>query len=111
MTQHGVDRSLGTDYFDPKAVERRYATNTAEMDLERYLNGFDVEILRRIEAVMYSGRTGGAPAIDERDALRVNNPTKEDVIRTIIEKRVAFDAYFDRGVARAKAEGIDLDTF
>lgn len=70
----------------------------------------DEETVRSIEAVMYSGRNGSL-AVDERNYLRLNNPSKEDVVRTIMEKRVSFDPYFDQGLDRAKADGIDLDTF
>src|ERR1039457_612972 len=91
--QHGIDRTLGVDYFDEKFVARRYAMNAAKVEMEEYLNTLDTETLRRIEAVMYSGRSGGAAAVDQRDDLRVNTPTKEDVVRTIIEKRMNFDPY------------------
>jgi hypothetical protein len=108
--RHGIDRTLGVDVFDSKAIERRYATNDGEVRLEEYLNSFDLETLRRIQAVMYSGRDG-VPAVDEREVLRETTGTKEDVVRTIMEKRVSFNPYFDRGLDRAKADGIDLDTF
>jgi len=108
--RHGIDPKLGMDYFDPKSIARRQETNAGDVKLAEYLNGLDVETLRRIEALMYSGRNG-TPAIAERDDLRKNQPTMDDVVRTIMEKRVSFDAYFDRGLDRAKADGIDLDTF
>jgi hypothetical protein len=109
--RHGIDPKLGMDYFDPKSVARRQETNAAKVEMEKYLNTSDTETLRRVEAVMYSGRSGGAAAVDERDVLRENNPRKEDVVRTIIEKRMNFDVYFDRGLDRAKADGIDVDSF
>jgi hypothetical protein len=109
--QHGIDRTLGVDIYDEKFVARRYATNIAEDEMEEYLNTLDIEVLRRIQAVMYSGRQGAAAAVDERDVLRANSPTTEDVVRTIMEKRMNFDVYFDRGLERAEAEGVDLDTF
>ena len=108
--RHGIDPKLGMNYFDPKSIARRQETNSEDVKLAQYLNGFDIETLRRIEALMYSGRNG-TPTIDERDDLRKTHPTKDDVVRTIMEKRVSFDAYFDRGLDRAKADGIDLDTF
>src|ERR1017187_7784361 len=72
--RHGIDPKLGMDYFDPKWVTRRQETNAAKVEMEKYLNALDTETLRRIEAVMYSGRSGGAAAVDVRDVLRVNNP-------------------------------------
>jgi hypothetical protein len=59
---------------------------------------------------MYSGRDDGS-AIELREQLADSHSSKEDVVRTIMEKRVSFDPYFDRGLDRAKADGIDLDTF
>ena len=109
--QYGIDRTLGVEISDLKARERRYATNTAADQMEEYLDGFDIEILRRVQAVMYSGRQGADAAVDERDTLRTTCSTKEEVVRTIIEKRASFDPYFDRGLNRAKKDGIDLDTF
>ena len=109
--QYGIDRTLGVEISDPKARERRYATNSAAEQMEEYLNTLDIEVLRRVQAVMYSGRQGADAAIDERDTLRTTCSTKEDVVRTIIEKRVSFDPYFDRGLDRAMEDGIDLDSF
>lgn len=82
----------------------------AALTLEKFLAGLGVEDLRRIEALMYSGRGDGS-ASDLRQQLAENRSSKEDVVRTIMEKRASFDPYFDRGLDRAKADGIDLDTF
>jgi hypothetical protein len=70
----------------------------------------DLNTLRRIEALMYSGR-GDGTAIELRQQLAESHPLKEDVVRTIMEKRVSFDPYFDRGLDRAREDGLDLDTF
>lgn len=82
----------------------------AEDFLRKLLDGLDLETLRRVEAVMYSGRGDGSP-VEVRPVLAVNHPTKDDVVRTIIEKLPNLDDYLERGLDRAKAEGIDLDTF
>jgi hypothetical protein len=102
--------TLGWRYGGPKTVVRRQATNSAEVELEDYLNTLDIGALRRIEAVMYSGRGDGS-AVELLDQLAVSHPSKEDVVRTIMEKRVSFDPYFDRGLDQAKVDGLDLDTF
>jgi hypothetical protein len=107
---HGINRDLGIRYGDPKTQARIRDTNEAEVELEEFLNGFGLETLRRIEALMYSGRGDGS-AVELRGQLALNHETKEDIVRTILEKRVSFDAYFDRGIDRAKADGLDLDTF
>jgi hypothetical protein len=107
---HGINRDLGIRYGDPKEIARRQAINAAEVELEEYLDSLDTDTLRRTEALMYSGR-GDGPAVELRDQLSTNRHTKEDVVRTIMEKRVSFDPYFDRGLDLAKADGIDLDTF
>ena len=106
---YGIGR-LGLDYFDPKTRGRLQAVNAADVELDKLLNSLELDTLRRIEAVMYSGRGDGL-AVELRSQLADSHPSKEDVVRTIIEKRVCFDPYFDRGIDRAKADGLDLDTF
>jgi hypothetical protein len=107
---HGIDQTLGIRYDDPKAIARRLTTNSAEVELEEFLSALDMETLRRVEALMYSG-SGDGSAIELREQLADSHSSKEDVVRTIMEKRVSFDPYFDWGLDRAKADGIDLDTF
>ena len=107
---HGVSRDLGIDYFNGNWRTRARDANLAALTLETFLAGLGVEDLRRIEALMYSGRGDGS-ASDLRQQLAENRSSKEEVVRTIMEKRVSFDPYFDRGLDRAKADGIDLDTF
>jgi hypothetical protein len=107
---HCINRDLGIRHGDPKEIARRQAINAAEVELEEYLDSLDLDTLRRIEALMYSGRGDGS-AVELRQQLAKSHPSKEDVVRTIMEKRVSFDPYFDRGLNRAKADGIDLDSF
>ena len=85
-------------------------TAQAETFLRELLDGLDLDTLRRVEAVMYSGRGDGSPAA-LRPELTENHPTKDDVVRTIIEKLSNIDVYLERGLDLANAEGIDLDTF
>ena len=82
----------------------------AETFLRNLLDGLDLDTLRRLEAVIYSGRGDGSP-VELRPVLAVNHPTKDDVVRTIIEKLPNLYDYLERGLDRANAEGIDLDTF
>lgn len=85
-------------------------TAQAEAFLRELLDGLDLDTLRRVEAVMYSGRGDGSP-VELPPELAENHPTKDDVVRTIIEKLPNLDDYLERGLDRANAEGIDLDTF
>jgi hypothetical protein len=87
---HGINRDLGIRHGDPKEIARRQAINAAEVELEEYLDSLDTDTVRRIEALMYSGR-GDGPAVELRDQLSTNRHTKEDIVRTIMEKRVSFD--------------------
>jgi hypothetical protein len=88
------------------------ANETTEADtfIRELLEGVDLETLRRVEALMYSGRGDGS-AVELRSLITQNHPTKEDVVRAITEKRSNLDLYFERGIDLAKAEGINLDTF
>jgi len=85
-------------------------TAQAETFLRELLDGLDLDTLRRVEAVMYSGRGDGSP-VALRPELIENHPTKDDVVRTIIEKLPNIDVYLEKGLDLASAEGIDLDTF
>ncbi len=85
-------------------------TAQAEAFLRELLDGLDLDTLRRVEAVMYSGRGDGSP-VALRPELTENHPTKDDVIEAIIEKLSNLDDYLERGLDIAKAEGINLDTF
>jgi hypothetical protein len=82
----------------------------AETLLREVLDRLDTESLRRVEAVMYSGR-GDDSAVELLPVLAENHATRDDVIRTIIEMLPNLDQYLERGLDRAKAEGIDVDTF
>ena len=73
------------------------------------MNSIDFDNLRRIEAIMYSGRPNQESARDEK--LNLPAQSKEDVVRTIVEKCRNLDVYFDRGLDRARSEGLDLDSF
>lgn len=78
--------------------------------IRNLLDSLNLATLRRIEAVMYSGRGDGS-AVELRRVLTRNHPTKQDVIRAITEKQSNFSDYFERGIGRAKADGINLDSF
>ena len=97
-------------YSSPRNSGGQQRTAQAETFLRELLDGLDLDTLRRVEAVMYSGRGDGSP-VALRPELAENHPTKDDVVRTIIEKLPNLDDYLERGLDRAKAEGIDLDTF
>jgi hypothetical protein len=77
--------------------------------LEKLLNCVNLETLRRIEALMYSGR-GDGTAVELRRQLASNHESKEDDVRTSLEKRMNLDTCFDRGPDRAKTDGLNLDS-
>ena len=107
---HGINPDIGIRHGDPKAQARAHAKNEAEDQMEKYLDAIDLETLRRVQAIMYSGREN-QPAVEIRQELASNTEAKDGVVRTIIEKRGSLDLYFDRGLDQAKAAGIDLDSF
>ncbi len=106
---HGIDREFGMK-LNEKTLARIGDVNVGERVLERFLDSLDMDTLRRIEALMYSGRDDqSAPALKRE--LKLPHETKEDVVRTIIEKQMNLDVYLDRGLDRARRDGIDLDSF
>ena len=108
--RHGIDRRLGIRHGDPKVRARDEVENRAETEIKAVLDGLDLDTLHRIEALMYSGRGDGS-AVELRRQIAADRQSREDAVRTLLEKRASFDMYFDRGLTGAKADGIDLDTF
>lgn len=106
---HGIDRELGVT-LDEKTMARFGDLNVGLHALERFLNLLDMDTLRRIEALMYSGRDNES-AVGLKRELKLPHETKGDVVRTIMEKQMNLDVYLDRGLDRARRDGIDLDSF
>ena len=107
---HGMDRELGFVMFDEKTMARYRDVNVGLHALTQFLNSLELETLRRIEAIMYSGRDN-EPATTLKEQLKLPHETKKDVVRTITEKRMNLDVYFDRGLDRARRDGIDIESF
>jgi hypothetical protein len=107
---HGIDRSVGFVMFEENTMARIHDVNIGVSSLERFLASLDLTTLRRLEALMYSGRDD-QPAVQLKEHLKVPHETKEAVVRTISEKRMNLSVYFDRGLDRARRDGIDIESF
>jgi hypothetical protein len=125
---------LGISLLDPDSVAIAYDPNIGDDDLLKFLKSLDTETIRRLHALMYSGReyhpmldvaapdSESEPEIESEseDESSESAPefkkyfledSREDMIRTIAEKRPTLRNYFDRALIRASEEGVDLDTF
>ncbi len=108
---HDVDRTLGTDYFDFNArhIGRK---NFGKDSLKQYLNGIESENLKRIVAVLYSGRgtidgSGGDPSSYRKF---IQNKTKAELVAKISELQFsALKTYLEKGIQLANEKNINLD--
>lgn len=74
---------------------------------EKFLANLGYDRLLRIAAVMYSGRDNDS-VIGLMEYLPKTLSGKDDLVRKISEKRHNLENYFSNGIAKSKAEGIDL---
>lgn len=107
---HDINTELGLEYFDDKTQARLRETNVAVVVLEAYLETLEIEQLRRIHALMYSGRDGESPSIVKRD-FEQRGEGEAELVRTIVEKRLALGTYLPKGILNAQLLGIDVETF
>lgn len=130
----GMDE-LGISLLDLDSIAMAYDLNVGDEDLLKFLKSLDTETIRRLHALMYSGREYhpmlDAPAPDSDSESETESESedgfdsesapefkkffledsREDMIRTIAEKRPNLRNYFDRALVRSREEGVDLDTF
>lgn len=59
---------------------------------------------------MYSG-SGDGSAVELRRQLASNHESMDDVVQTLLGKRIELDTYFDPSVDRAKPDGLKLNAF
>ncbi len=90
----GIDDDFGIDLSAEDAIAYFKDQNLGIEALRDFLNSVDMELLKRLKALMYSGRP------DEPDAKslkkRLGNETKGNIVRTMMEKRASLPIYFGR---------------
>jgi SpoVK/Ycf46/Vps4 family AAA+-type ATPase len=106
--KYSIDSSLGINPFDPEVIKRAFEINIEEDQIGEYLNGLDYDTLLKLEALMYFGRDGGTLK-DHEQYFKELEDSKDEIIRTIVEKRAAYPKYFERAISRQKEAGIDIN--
>ena len=99
---------LGVDFSDPDVRARFADINAGKDALAAFINDLTTEDLARIHALMYSGRDNVDAEYFKRHFA---DESREDFVRTILEKRMSLPVYLTKAVARAKAANLDLDSF
>jgi len=107
--KYGIE--LGLDPSSPEGLAYLADVNKADQVLAAFLRTLSDDTLQRLQALMYSGRQGDTSAPANKAEFLARNQTKEEIVRTICEKRPALDAYFTTALQRAKAEGFDIENF
>lgn len=112
------NQSFPVDSEAVDSVEKRFGLmlgGTADLEVARaamqtILNEMPEDDIRRIHALMYSGRDGDdAKAVKEHFHGRAE--TLADLRRTILEKIIALGLYLTKGLERAEADGLDIGNF
>ena len=105
----GLDPEMGLELFYPKAVEYCHADRPERAKIEEYLEKLDDDVVLKLETLMYFGRDND-DFDNVKEYLANLNESKEDIIRTIVEKRGAYPVYFQRAIEKLREQGVDIKT-
>ncbi len=79
--------------------------------IESYLNELDYDTLLWLETLMYYGRRDDNIDInDQHEYFSKMKDSKDEIIRTIVEKSVSLPHYFDKAINKLEEQNIDVDT-
>jgi len=109
--EYGVDTTLGTNITDTKGIEWAMADRPKVREIETYLMELDYDTLLWIETLMYFGRRDDNSDIYSLHSyLSKHDDSKEEIVRTIVEKRGAYPHYFVIAINTLSQENIDIDS-
>ena len=74
-------------------------TTEAHIELKRFLKSLNEDYVYALLTLMYSGRDKAADPVEHWKTLRITVASKEDAIRTILEKEPRME-YIREGIAR-----------
>jgi len=107
---HGLDTELGINFFDPVTWDRMKETNIGEHALAKLLAALPLADLERIHALMYAGRDDESSTYMKAYFLK-HQESREDMERSIAEKRPALHTYFNHALQRVLKDGVNVDAF
>jgi alpha-glucuronidase len=107
--KHGIDRSMGIDFFAENSIARRFEENEVETELHARLMECDEDTLLKIMALYYYGRDRDGSTYAETLNYFRGREQKEGIVRTIMEKQPAWQHEFGIAIAALRNEDLDLD--
>lgn len=107
--KYGIDSSIGINPLDLNVLSKFPEYVTAVRELESYLTTLDLSSLLSLEAILYYGRDGG-DLIELQSNLLDKFQSKEDTIRTLVEKRGTYSLDFNNALNEFENQNIDIDT-
>lgn len=109
--EYGIDTTLGTNILDPKSIDFAFADRPKETEIISYLNELDHNTLLWLETLLYLGRRDDDSNVYSiHSHLSSMNESKEEIIRSIVEKRGAFARYYIMAINVLRQENIDIDS-
>lgn len=108
-TKYGIDKDMGISLFDENSIKHMYEKREALGELKKELHKQDYVDLLKIETLLYFGRDDEPKTFAGNYDYLVNmNESKEDIIRTILEKLPAFHDYISDAIKKLEKEGLEL---
>jgi len=109
--EHGINKELGLNVFDPNVIKRVFDENEREAELDKRLMTYDYETLLKAEALLYYGRDRESTKYTEKLAYCRNlKDSKAEIVRTIIEKLAAFHHYITYALRKLQQEGLTIES-
>ena len=108
--EHGINKELGLNVFDPNVIKRFFDENERESELEKRLMTYDYETLLKAEALLYYGRDHESTKYADKLAyFRGLEDSKEEIVRTIMEKLASFHNYITYALRKLQREGLTME--
>lgn len=109
--KYGIDTTLGIQMHDPSCIEWALADRPKVREIETYLSVLDYDTLLWLETLMYFGRRDDNSDISSLHSYLSNlKDSKEEIVRTIVEKRGAYPHYFVKAMNTLSQGNIDIDS-
>ena len=105
--KYGVDPHA-LDLSNPKQVKAQLEIGGKVTALKDYLEELSLETLKNLAAIMYAGRNN-TNFHSEKENLTRKGSSEKDFLKAIAEKSATLPSYFEKGIDKCRADGIDID--
>lgn len=108
---HEAEHGTAEGFFvgERKAEGYFEATEFLDRKIKLYLESLPETELRKLQTLVYFGRGDDDDIFSLHEHLTSVSPTREDVIRTVVEKAPALSTYLLTALRRVERSGIDID--